>query len=113
MFSFTTIQPDPFQGIGKESNTMFTADDIFIICENNTPLAYTLQETDAKEYINTLILKLKEDLVIKNPNYNYYITLDEDIMSLWSIYKNWIISFDKLIVEYSYFQIKRVDLKNC
>ena len=93
MFSFTNTKPDEFQGI---SDTTFNAEDnIFVICENNIPIFYTNQETEAKDHIKSLTLKKKADLLIENSDYNYYITLEENSMSLWSIYKNWIISFDK------------------
>jgi hypothetical protein len=106
MFSFTNTKPDEFQGI---NNTTFNAEDnIFVICENNIPILYTNQETEAKDHIKSLTLKKKHDLLIENSDYNYYITLEENSISLWSIYKNWIISFDKLIVEYAYYSIKKL-----
>ena len=104
MFSFTSNQPTEFQGV---SDKTFNADDnVFVICENRIPIFYTNQEEDAKDHIKSLTLKKKNELIIENPDYNYYITLEENSMSLWSLYKNWVISFDKHIVDYTYYSIK-------
>ena len=109
MFSFKNSKLDDFQGISDK--TFNTRDDIFVICKNDIPILYTILETDAKEYIKSSTLKLKNELTIESPDYNYYITLNEYSVCLWSVYKNWILSFDKMITEYSYHHIKKKDSK--
>ena len=117
MFSFTNTTPlklDGFQGIGKDSDEMFYSDDdtIFVVCENKIPFTFTNEETQAKELIKMLAFKDKAKIARENLDYNYYLTLDdESSISIWSVYKNWLISFDKLIIEYSYYKVSKNKFK--
>jgi len=79
---------------------------IFVICDNSEPISYCTNEIDAKKKIWELAWDKKKIAIINNNDYNYYLsTEDKTSVQLCAIYKNWLVSYEKILDTFTYYQI--------
>ena len=84
--------------------------DIFVICKNNLPILWCHSESGAYRYILQLAWKEKGAKILENSDYNYYIVVEsKSLVYLYCTFKNWLLSYDKLLAEFSYHKIKNLN----
>ena len=84
-----------------------TNDSIFVICKDGIPLSYCNSKDKASKYILKAVWNEKSKQLLENSDYNYNIVIEEpSLVYLCSSYKNWFITYDNILCEFSYHKIK-------
>ena len=84
--------------------------DIFAICKNNIPIGYCNNHKSAWDYILKLAWEEKGLRMLENSDYNYYITVEsKSLVYLCCTFKNWLLSYDNTLAEFSYHEIKNLN----
>ena len=94
----------------QTNNTLFfgsTDNYIFVICKDSTPIGWVNNKDDASKYILNSVWKEKGKQLLEHSDFNYNIVIEEpSLVYLCSSYKNWFISYDNILCEFSYHKIK-------
>ena len=97
----------------KKQNAYYSAQedsDIFVICKNNIPISYCNNEKSASEHILQLAWEEKGAKILENSDYNYYIVVEsQSLVYLCCTFKNWLLSYDNTLSEFSYHKIKNLN----
>ena len=84
--------------------------DLYVICKNNIPITFCDNKSNAGAHILKLAWEEKGLNLINNSDYNYYIVIENhSLIYLYSKYKNWLLSYDKILCEFSYHKIKSLN----
>ncbi len=84
-----------------------TNNSIFVICKDGIPLSYCNNKDTASKYILKSVWNEKSKQLLENSDYNYNIVIEEpSLVYLCSSYKNWFITYDNILCEFSYHKIK-------
>jgi len=97
----------------KKQNAYYSAQedsDIFVICKNNIPILYCNKEKSASDHILQLAWEEKGAKILENSDYNYYIVVEsQSLVYLCCTFKNWLLSYDNTLSEFSYHKIKNLN----
>ena len=84
--------------------------DLYVICKNNIPITFCDNKSDAGAHVLKLAWEEKGLNLIVNSDYNYYIVIENhSLIYLYSKYKNWLLSYDRILCEFSYHKIKSLN----
>ena len=84
-----------------------TNNSIFVICKDGIPLSYCNNKDKASKYILKAVWNEKSKQILENSDYNYNIVIEKpSLVYLCSSYKNWFITYDNILCEFSYYKIK-------
>ena len=81
---------------------------IYVISRDGNPISYCITKAEA----NVLIWKLAKRLRSKQTDYsyNYYLCTDcENRVTLYGMYKNWLLSYDRNLGSFSYLKIPQIN----
>ena len=97
----------------KKQNAYYSAQedsDIFVICKNNIPILYCKDDKSASDHILQLAWEEKGAKILENSDYNYYIVVEsQSLVYLCCTFKNWLLSYDNTLSEFSYHKIKNLN----
>lgn len=83
-----------------------TSNSIFVICKDGIPFTYCNSKDQASKYILDSVWNEKSRQLLRDSDYNYNIVIEEpSLIYLCSSYKNWFISYDNILCEFSYHEI--------
>ena len=85
-------------------------EDLYVICKNNIPVTFCDNKSDASTHLLKLAWEEKGLKIINNSDYNYHIVIENhSLVYLYCNYKNWLLSYDKILCEFSYHKIKSLN----